>query len=116
MAVDIGAIEVQQGDDSFTCAEGMHSADFDHDRRIALNELIRIIQFYNSPGLHCDTAYLDEYAPGDGAQDCAPHAADYNPQDWRITLNELLRIVQFYNAGGYTECEGSEDGFCPGAG
>jgi hypothetical protein len=47
---------------------------------------------------------------------CAPHASDYNPQDWRINLSELLRVIQFFNSGGYHYCptEGTEDGYCVG--
>jgi hypothetical protein len=48
-----------------------------------------------------------------GGHACAPHDADYAPQDWRVLLGELLRSVQFFNSRGYTVCEGSEDGYCP---
>jgi hypothetical protein len=85
-----------------------------------LSELLRVIQFYNSLGLHCadlpgDTE--DGYVPGPGAnQGCAPYDTDYNPQDWVISLSELLRMIQFYNSLGYSYCPGmgTEDGFCPG--
>lgn len=78
-----------------------------------------MIQFYNSGGYHCAQPgdISDEgYMPGldGGAQSCAPHAGDYNTQDWMISLSELLRMIQFYNSGGYYACPGSEDGFCPG--
>lgn len=94
-------------------AEFSHSADRDGNGCINLSELLRVIQFYNAGGLHCDAATEDGYAPGDGATACSPHSSDYNPQDWRISLSELLRLVQIYNGGGYTSCAGrSEDGFC----
>jgi hypothetical protein len=56
--------------------------------------------------------------PGPGNTACAPHASDYNPQDWLIALSELLRIIQFFNSGGYHACPAAipptEDGYCPG--
>ncbi len=96
-------------------APAEHSADQDADGDINLSELLRVIQFYNSGGFHCEAGTEDGYAPGPtGDQTCAPHSSDYNPQDWAITLSELLRLIQFYNSGGYYTCETGEDGFCPG--
>ncbi len=92
-----------------------HTADQDGDNAISLSELLRVIQFYNSAGLHCETGTEDGFGPGPGDDTCPPHAGDYNPQDWEITLSELLRIIQFYNSGGYYACAEGEDGFCPGA-
>jgi hypothetical protein len=116
--VDIGAIEVQQGAEAPPC--GGHSADREDTGRIDLGDLLRVIQFYNADGYHCDPDGEDGYAPGPNtsAQDCAPHSSDYNPQDWRINLSELLRLIQFFNSGGYHACPdtASEDGFCVGAG
>jgi hypothetical protein len=89
-----------------------HSTDTNLDGRISLSELLRVIQFYNSGGLHCSPGTGDGYAAGPGATDCAPHSADYNPVNWRIALSELLRLIQLYNAGSYAACPGSEDGFC----
>jgi len=84
-------------------------------------ELLRVIQFYNSGGLHCAVARHDTedgYMPGQGENHaCAPHASDYyGGSDWRIDLTELLRLIQFYNAGGCHACpgDGTEDGFCVG--
>jgi len=100
--------------------EGMvdedHSADPNGDGLINLSELLRVIQFFNSSGYHCQAGTEDDYAPGPGDTSCAPHDSDYNPQDWFISLSELLRIIQFFNSGGYHYCpgEGTEDGFCPG--
>jgi hypothetical protein len=93
----------------------IHSADQDGNGAIDLSELLRVIQFYNSSGYHCDASTEDGYAPGPGDPGCVPHASDYNAQDWIVNLSELLRLIQFYNTGGYTPCEGGEDGYCPGA-
>jgi N-acetylneuraminic acid mutarotase len=91
-----------------------HAADIDGNGLLSLSELLRAIQFYNSLALRCDATSEDGYAPGAGAQDCAPHTSDYNPQDWVMSLSELLRLIQFYNTpNGYAPCEGGEDGFCP---
>ncbi len=111
-AVDIGAIEMQEGSIDLTC-DGTHNADYNHDGRIGLNEILRVTQFYNSDSFHCETGTEDGYAPGPGDTTCALHSADYNPQDWAIGLSELLRLIQFYNSSGYHPCTGSEDGFCP---
>lgn len=94
----------------------VHTADQDANHQINLSELLRVIQFFNSDGYHCDAAGEDGYAPGPGDESCAPHASDYNPADWDIGLSELLRAIQFFNLGGYHACpgEGTEDGFCPG--
>ncbi len=93
-----------------------HTADQDCDGHVNLSELLRIIQFFNSSGYHCQTGTEDGYAPGSGDTSCAPHNSDYNTQDWRITLSELLRVIQFFNSNGYHACPGenTEDGFCPG--
>ncbi len=93
-----------------------HSADQNGDGRISLSELLRVIQFFNSDGLHCQPGTEDGYAPDPGDQSCAHHATDYNPPDWRIRLTELLRLIQFFNSDGFHYCpgEGTEDGFCVG--
>lgn len=95
-----------------------HTADQNADHRISLSEMLRIIQFFNSSGLHCETGTEDGYAPGTGDQSCAPHDSDYAPQDWTISLSEVLRGVQFFNLGGYYACPNlhppTEDGFCVG--
>ena len=85
---------------------------------ISLSELLRVIQFYNSAGLHCQAGTEDGFAPSSGDTSCAAHDSDYNPQDWTISLSELLRVIQFYNSGAYYACpgQGTEDGFCPGVG
>jgi len=92
-----------------------HSADKDTDREISLNELLRVVQFYNSDGLHCEPCTEDDYDLGAGDQGCRHHDSDYAPEDWMIDLSELLRLIQLYNMDGYHPCTDSEDGFCPGA-
>jgi uncharacterized repeat protein (TIGR03806 family) len=94
------------------------TADQDGDHVLSLSELLRVIQFYNSLALYCATGTEDGFAPGPGEDlSCAPHSADYSPQDWVISLSELLRMIQIYNSLGYHYCptENTEDGFCPGA-
>ena len=98
-----------------------HDADQDGDGRIALGELLRVIQFFNALGYHCAAspgASEDGYAAGPGADTACPaHASDYDGgADWTISLGELLRLIQFFNAGGVHACpfEETEDGYCPG--
>jgi hypothetical protein len=81
---------------------------------VDLSELLRVVQLYNIDRYHCQDGTEDGYSVGAGSQLCAPHSADYAPQDWKISLTETLRNVQFFNTGGYHPCPGSEDGFCPG--
>ena len=102
---DIGAYEF----------DAYGSADTNKDSTVSLSELLRVIQLFNSDGLHCDTSTEDGYAPGAGPTNCCSHSSDYNPQDWRIEVSELLRVIQFFNSAGYQYCpgDGTEDGFCP---
>ncbi|HPO14090.1 MAG TPA: hypothetical protein PLI09_11640 [Candidatus Hydrogenedentes bacterium] len=91
----------------------VHTADQNADHVINLTELLRVIQLFNSDGLHCEDGTEDGFAPGLGDQSCAPHNSDYALSDWTISLSELLRLIQFYNVAGYhAEC-GTEDGFAP---
>jgi hypothetical protein len=98
--------------------DGFQSADKDHDFEITLSELLRVIQFYNSDGFHCEAGTEDGYAVGPGDQSCPQYSTDYKEFNWRISLSELLRLIQFYNSGGYHYCPleipATEDGFCPG--
>ncbi|HPO16447.1 MAG TPA: DUF5011 domain-containing protein, partial [Candidatus Hydrogenedentes bacterium] len=98
------------------CVPDVHTADQNGDHLIGLSELLRVIQFFNSGGFHCQAGTEDGYAPAPGDQTCTPHAGDYNPRDWQIGLSELLRIIQFFNSTGYHACPGlaTEDGYCPG--
>lgn len=101
-------------------ATPFHAADIDGSKSIILDELLRVIQFYNSGGLHCvppDETSEDGYLPGPALAPglCTPHSSDYLPQDWSVSLDELLRSIQFYNSNGYhVSCEG-EDGFGVGS-
>lgn len=90
-------------------------ADQDHDESISLSELLRLVQFYNARGYHCEAGTEDGFAPGAGETNCTPHNTDYAPQDWSIRLTELSRAIQIYNIGEYEYCPGqaTEDGFCP---
>jgi len=94
-----------------------HSGDTNQDNKIDLGELLRIIQFLNSSGFHCEEGTEDGYAPGyDESYDfsCPRHAADYSPPDWHISLEEILRMIQFFNSKGYQVCPFiSEDNYCP---
>jgi hypothetical protein len=91
-----------------------HSSDYNADGHIDLSELLRVIQFFNSDGLHCDSTTEDRYAPGPGDRTCAHYAGDYLNNDWIISLSELLRAIQFFNSAGYFPCpgEGTDDGYC----
>jgi len=95
---------------------GYHSADTDKDWTINLSELLRVIQFFNMGGYHCDPSNEEDgYAGGyDGDHSCTPHDSDYNGKDWMINLSELLRLIQFFNMGGYHPCPGIEDNYCAG--
>ncbi|HPO17484.1 MAG TPA: hypothetical protein PLI09_28885 [Candidatus Hydrogenedentes bacterium] len=106
----------EEGEGALEGEDGFLTADQDHDNAISLSELLRVIQFFNSNGFHCQAGTEDGYAPGPGDTSCAPYDSDYNPTDWEISLSELLRVIQFFNSGGYHYCpgEGTEDGFCPG--
>ncbi|MFP4502251.1 MAG: choice-of-anchor Q domain-containing protein [Candidatus Hydrogenedentota bacterium] len=114
-AVDIGALEYQEGEIGLTCM-GTHSADADEDGAISLSEMLRVIQLFNAVGFGCYEFSEDGYRIGAVDHECTPHSADYLPQDWRINLTELLRVIQFVNVGGYYPCPdaNTEDGFCPG--
>lgn len=95
------------------CSLVPHAADSNGDGALNLTELMRVIQMRNAGGYSCPQgAAEDGYSVGPGPHDCAPHSADYAPQDWKFSLEEVLRVVQFFNSGGYDSCGGSEDGFC----
>lgn len=99
----------------------VHTGDVSANGIIELNELLRIIQFFNTGGYHCADGQTTEdgYAagPNAAAQDCEYHDSD-SGRDWHINLSELLRFIQFFNSGGYHDCAHldppTEDGFCPG--
>ena len=93
----------------------IHALDINADNVVALEELLRLIQFFNTTGgFQCDALSNDGFAPGSDNRTCLVHSADYADQDWTITFSELLRGIQLFNLGGYIACEAGEDGFCAG--
>jgi len=110
--------DIQTASSGPSGCDDCHSADTDGDWAISLSELLRVIQFFNGGGYHCEPGTEDGYASGAGDTSCTPHEIDYNPQDWDIGLSELLRVIQFYNLGGYEYCPApdppTEDGFAGG--
>jgi len=109
-------------DDVGVCDSSLlrHSADWNGDSRIAMEELLRAIQLFNADGFHCvqpPSTTEDGYVPSANSalRGCLAHAADYSPRDWSLNLTELLRLIQFFNTDGLYPCDVSEDGFCPGA-
>lgn len=114
------------GDGALTVAELLNfsgagiliSADIDGNFEVALEELLRVIQFYNAAGYACAEnpgATEDGFeprAPEGGDPGCLLHSIDTNG-DNIISLSELLRAIQLFNFAGYQFCEGlGEDGFC----
>ena len=98
-------------------AQMHHSADLEQRGNIDLHDVLRVVQLYNAGGYHCaapEAMSEDGFEPGvdPTMQDCLPHDADFDPQDWEIGLNDLLRIIQLYNSPGYYRCQDSVDGFC----
>ncbi|MCX8064751.1 MAG: hypothetical protein N3G21_06215 [Candidatus Hydrogenedentes bacterium] len=112
-----GSLEggVYEGEGEPICT--YHSADYNKNWKIELQELLRVIQFFNSYGYHCQSGTEDGYAPGIGSTNCKPHDSDfYQGVSWNIELQELLRLIQFFNFPGSSyHCDGNtEDGFAPG--
>ncbi len=110
-----------------------HSADTNHDWKLSLLELARVIELYNTRNGGSRTG---GYAVQDGTEDgFAPdasrsasgtatltryHSADTN-RDGRLSLLELARVIELYNqrtgstrTGLYHHQSGTEDGFSPG--
>jgi hypothetical protein len=96
-----------------TGAREPHAADINHDFRLSLSELLRVIQLYNSSVYHCAPGTEDGYAPGEGPTGCIEHSSDYQSPLFRIDITELLRTIQLYNAGGYRRNIFTEDTFEP---
>ncbi len=90
-----------------------HTADLDHDGRISLSELLRVVQLFRSRGYGCSNGSEDGYRPDGENRDCLPHHADFPPEDFTIDTRELLRMLQFHNAGEYGRDMYSEDSFAP---
>ncbi len=93
-----------------------HTADQDADNLVSLSELLRVIQFFNTGSLGCDSESEDGYAPGGADTACCAHNSDYDSQDWQISLSELLRLIQFFNSAGYAYLPdaSTEDSYRPG--
>jgi hypothetical protein len=99
---------------SGTPSTDFHPGDRDRDFRFNLSEVLRVVQFYNSGGLHCDPTSEDGYAPGVGSDtSCTPYPADNAPFDWNLGLTELLGIIQFYNLHCYQPCPAAPGTYCP---
>ncbi len=115
-------------------ATQFHSADTNHDSRISLTELLRVIELYNTrngsvrTGSYVvDDANLEDgfntdaaRSPGATVTLARYHSADSN-HDGSISLTELLRVIELYNyrsgtvrTGQYHVQSGTEDGFDPG--
>jgi uncharacterized delta-60 repeat protein len=112
----------------------VHSADTDRNFRIALVELTRVIELYNTRnGTNRTGAYAvattsteDGFAPDSARASSAVvtltryHSADSN-RDGKLSLLELTRVIELYNyrsgttrTGQYKVQAGTEDGFAPG--
>jgi alpha-tubulin suppressor-like RCC1 family protein/sugar lactone lactonase YvrE len=117
-----------------TAAAPVHSADTNHDNRLNLTELTRVIELYNTrhgtarTGAYAVAATATEdgfeadaaRAPGATAALSLFHSADTN-RDGAIGLFELTRVIELYNArtgttrtGAYRSQGSTEDGFAPG--
>ncbi len=99
----------------------IHTADRDANGRIALAEMLRIIQLYNSGAYTCsndadDTEDgYDLFIAVGPIPACRAHASDYQEgANGVISLSELLRLIQLSTFSGIVPCA-SEDGFCPAA-
>ncbi|MCX6953871.1 MAG: DVUA0089 family protein [Verrucomicrobia bacterium] len=127
VVVTSGAGTVTSPVRTLTLLPEFHSADSDHDRRISLLELTRVIQLFGyrsgatrTGEYHTQaTGTEDGFALGPGAI-TSYHSADSN-HDGQIDTFELLRVIQLYNfvsgsvrTGEYYPVPGTEDGFAPG--
>ncbi|MCR9062277.1 MAG: hypothetical protein NXI02_33525, partial [Rhodobacteraceae bacterium] len=117
---------------SVQLAQRFHSADTNHDYRLDLGELLRVIELYNvRQGTERTGRYREQSGTVDGfaadfeKSDEPPipetgyHSADTN-QDLRLSLPELLRLIELYNVRSGTSRSGhyqidpeTEDGFSP---
>jgi hypothetical protein len=110
-----------------------HTADINGDYRIALVELTRVIEIYNTRNVALSRrtgAYLPDSTGEDGFAPNPPatgagsiaryHDADTS-RDAQINLVELTRVIELYNqrsgavrTGQYRVSSGTEDGYAPG--
>jgi sugar lactone lactonase YvrE len=112
-----------------------HSADTDHDGRLSLTELLRVIELYNcrngtvrTGAYTVDATNTEDGFTTDAARSSTAvvtltkyHTADCD-HDGKLSLTELLRVIELYNSrsgtvrtGQYHVEAGSEDGFAGGA-
>jgi hypothetical protein len=95
---------------------GAHAADRDCNGAFQLNELLRVVQLFNSLQYSCELGTEDSYDVGPGnTSACLPHTADFSEPFFRIDLSELLRTIQLFNVGGFAPCASQKDGdegFC----
>jgi glucose/arabinose dehydrogenase len=105
-----------------TGPRAVHSADSNGDGKIALSELLRVIQFFNIGGYACaagpaasEDGFVAVASDGTRDLDCYPHASDHLNADGLVDLSEALRVIQLYNSAGYNYCPDAdtEDGYCP---
>jgi hypothetical protein len=101
-----------------------HSADTDHDWKINLPELLRVIELYNyrsgtarTGQYHVESGTDDGFGLGPGSQAGGHHSADTD-HDWKLSLAELLRVIELYNyrsgttrTGEYHAQTGTDDGY-----
>jgi hypothetical protein len=111
-----------------------HAADTDHNSRLSLFELTRVIELYNvRNGTTRTGCYAAAVAASEDGFVAEPtraggavvtltnyHSADSN-RDGRLRLVELTRVIELFNTrfgttrtGAYRVLAGSEDGFAPG--
>jgi hypothetical protein len=101
-----------------------HTADANVDMRLRLDELLKVIQIYNTRNVNTRTgAYDANFAPLPNATPVIPakaHSADLN-KDGAISLMELLRVLDLctYTSSGirtgeYRADSQGVDGFSPG--
>gem|GEM_PF-2365762 len=104
-----------------------HAGDSDGDWRIALPELLWMVELFNTAdgalrtgAYHSAPASAEGFAPGSGPLEYY-HSADTD-RNGRLDLPELLRAIELYNAmngttrtGAYHIDSGSADGFATGS-
>ncbi len=104
--------EVDAGTDP--TGEGVpHNADTNANFKLSITEILRLIQFYNSDGFHCQAGTEDGFAPNGGDVTCVRHHSDYLDPEFDLGISEVLRAIQFYNSAGYRRDMLSEDSFAP---
>jgi hypothetical protein len=112
-----------------------HTVDTDQDGRIALGELLRLIELYNTrhgssrTGIYrLEESSVDGFSPDPalpltaGRLPAKRHLADTD-RNGAISLSELLRVIELYNhrngttrTGTYKSSANTVDGFTPGGG